>query len=160
MLWPDVLGGRSRQTGPVHHRLRTSTLAVLVVLIGGAWFGGLSFVADPSGGSLGMTTAELPDWPLLRNYTLPGVALIVLFGVLPVVALILLVRRSALGWPATTAIGALLVVWMAGEILALGLTFPAMQLTFLVVGLALVVLGLLGSRAERADRAEHADRAG
>ncbi|MGZ4539870.1 MAG: hypothetical protein ACXVXS_12190 [Blastococcus sp.] len=139
--------------------LRAITLAVLVVLIGGGWYGGLSFVTDPSGGGLGMTTAELPKWPLLGDYTLPGVALIAIFGVLPVVALVLLVRRPELGWPATTVIGALLAGWMVGQILALGLTFPAMQLTFLVVGLALVVLGLLGGRAERADRADRAERA-
>ncbi len=62
--------------------LRGIALAVLVVLVGGGWFGGLSFLTDPSGGGMGMTTAELPDWPLLGDYTLPGVALVVLFGLL------------------------------------------------------------------------------
>jgi len=126
--------------------LRGGTLAVLAVLIGGGWFGGLTFLADPSGSGMGMTTAELPDWPLLDDFTLPGIALIVLFGLLPIVPLVLLLRRDARGWTATAAVGVLLVLWMLGQLVALGLTFPAMQLTFLAVGLLLVVLGWAGRR--------------
>jgi hypothetical protein len=126
--------------------LRGGTLAVLAVLIAGGWFGGLAFVADPSGSGMGMTTAELPDWPLLDDYTLPGVALLVLFGLLPLIPLVLLLRRDARGWTATAAVGVLLVLWMLGQLVALGLTFPAMQLTFLAVGLLLAVLGWAGRR--------------
>ena len=126
--------------------LRGGTLAVLAVLIGGGWFGGLTFLADPSGSGMGMTTAELPDWPLLDDFTLPGIALIVLFGLLPIVPFVLLLRRDARGWTATAAVGVLLVLWMLGQLVALGLTFPAMQLTFLAVGLLLVVLGWAGRR--------------
>jgi hypothetical protein len=127
--------------------LRGGTLAVLAVLIGGGWFGGLTFVSDPSGSGMGMTTAELPDWPLLHDFTLPGVALIVLFGLLPLIPLVLLLRRDPRGWTATVLIGVLLVLWMLGQLVALGLTFPAMQLTFLAGGLLLAVLGWAGRRS-------------
>jgi hypothetical protein len=110
------------------------------------WFGGLSFLTDPSGAGLGMTTAELPDWPLLVDYTLPGAALILLFGLLPLVPIALLLRGDPRGWPATAAVGALLVLWMLGQIVAIGLTFPGMQLTFLTIGLLLTALGSAGSR--------------
>jgi hypothetical protein len=126
--------------------LRGVTLAVLVVLVGGGWYGGLSFVTDPSGGGMGMTTAELPDWPLVDDFTLPGVALLVLFGLLPLVPVALLLRGDARGWPATAAVGALLVLWMLGQVVAIGLTFPGMQLTFLAVGLLLTALGSAGLR--------------
>ncbi|MGY1805006.1 hypothetical protein ACI78T_17125 [Blastococcus sp. SYSU D00922] len=126
--------------------LRGATLAALAVLVGGGWFGGLSFVTDPSGGGMGMTAAELPDWPLLDDFALPGIALVVLFGVLPLVPIVLLLRRDARGWTATTLVGAVLVLWMLGQLAALGFTFPAMQATFLVVGLALVLLGWAGRR--------------
>jgi hypothetical protein len=128
--------------------LRGFTLAVLVVLVGGGWFGGLSFVTDPSGAGLGMTTAELPDWPLLDDFTLPGVALLVLFGLLPLVPIVLLLRGDVRAWPATAAIGALLVLWMLGQVVAIGLTFPGMQLTFLAVGLLLTALGSAGLRLD------------
>ena len=128
--------------------LRGITLAVLVVLVGGGWFGGLSFLTDPSGAGMGMTTAELPDWPLLEDFWLPGAALLVLFGLLPLVPILLLLRGDARGWPAAAAIGSLLVLWMLGQIVAIGLTAPGMQLTFLAVGLLLSALGSVGSRLQ------------
>jgi hypothetical protein len=133
--------------------LRGITLAVLVVLVGGGWFGGLSFLTDPTGAGLGMTTAELPDWPLLDDFTVPGAALLVLFGLLPLVPILLLLRGDPRGWPATAAVGALLVLWMLGQVVAIGMTFPAMQLTFLVVGLALTALGSAGQRLDVGARA-------
>jgi hypothetical protein len=128
--------------------LRGFTLAVLVVLVGGGWYGGLSFLTAPSGAGMGMTTAELPNWPLLDDFTLPGVALLVLFGLLPLVPIALLLRGDPRGWPATAAIGALLVLWMLGQVVAIGLTFPGMQLTFLAVGLLLTALGSAGLRLD------------
>ena len=119
--------------------LRGCTLVVLVVLMGGGWFGGLSFVTDPSGAGLGMTTAELPDW--LVDFALPGVALLVLFGLLPLVPIVLLLRGDARGWPATAAVGAMLVLWMLGQVVAIGLTF-------LAVGLLLTALGSAGLRLD------------
>src|SRR3954447_7906119 len=127
--------------------LRGVTLAVLVVLVGGGWYGGLSFVTDPGGGGMGMTTAELPE-PLLGDFTLPGLALLVLFGLLPLVAVVLLLRGDRRGWSATAAIGVLLALWMFGQIVAIGLTFPGMQLTFLGVGLLLTALGTAGLRRD------------
>jgi hypothetical protein len=132
--------------------LRGITLAVLVVLVGGGWFGGLSFLTDPSGAGLGMSAAELPDWPLLEDFTLPGIALIVLFGLFPLVPIVLLLRHDQRGWPATAAVGALLVLWMLGQVVAIGLTFPGMQLTFLVVGLLLTALGSAGLRLDAGAR--------
>jgi hypothetical protein len=130
--------------------LRGITLGVLAVLVGGGWFGGLSFLTDPSGAGMGMTTAELPDWPLLQDFTLPGVALLILFGLLPLVPIVLLLRGDPRGWPATSAVGALLVLWMLGQIVAIGMTFPGMQVAFLTVGLALTALGSAGYRLRSA----------
>jgi hypothetical protein len=132
--------------------LRGITLAVLVVLVGGGWFGGLSFLTDPTGRGMGMTTAELPDWPLLQDFTLPGVALIVLFGLLPLVPIGLLLRGDRRGWLGTAAVGALLVLWILGQMVAIGLTFPPMQLTFLAVGLLLTLLGSAGLRLSEGSR--------
>jgi hypothetical protein len=111
---------------------------LLLVLTAGGWVGGISFLADPSGGTLGMAPRQLPHWPLLDDYTVPGLLLILLFGVLPVLALLASIRRPRIGRPATAAVGLLLVGWMVVQLAALGLLLPGMQLAFLAVGVLLV----------------------
>jgi hypothetical protein len=124
--------------------LRVITLVVLVLLIVGGWLGGVAFLIAPDGGAMGMTVDELPEWPLLGDYTVPGIALIVLFGLLPVAAVVLLVRHRALGWTATTAVGLVLVACTLGQIVAIGLPFLAIQAGFLAVGIVLTGLGVDG----------------
>ena len=126
-------------------RLRVITLGLLGVLALGGLAGGLALLTDPTGGRLGMTVDALPGWPLLDDYRLPGIALIVLFGVFPIAAAVQLVRRRALGWTLTTAVGVLLVLWMVGQVAAIGLAFPAIQAGFLIVGILLAGLGLDGN---------------
>jgi hypothetical protein len=132
--------------------LRVITLAVLVLLALGGFAGGLAFLTDPSGGRLGITVDELPAWPLpedytplLADYTVPGITLILLFGLLPIAAVVQLARYRASGWTLTAVVGLLLLGWMVGQIVAIGLTFPAMQAGFLVVGIVLIGLGVDGA---------------
>ena len=124
--------------------LRMITIAVLGVLALGGVAGGLALVTDPTGGRLGLTVEQLPAWPLLGDYLVPGVALIVLFGILPAVAAMLLVRRHPRGWTATAGVGLLLVLWIGGQLYAIGLAAPALQVGFLLVGIGLTGLGLDG----------------
>jgi hypothetical protein len=126
-------------------RLRVITLGLLGVLVLGGLAGGVALLTDPTGGRLGMTVDELPGWPLLDDYLLPGIALVVLFGVLPIAAMVLLARRRASGWTLTTAVGVLLVFWMLGQIAAIGLAFPGIQVGFLIMGIVLAGLGLDGN---------------
>jgi hypothetical protein len=139
-------------------RLRTITLAVLCVLGVAGLLGGAAFLTDRTGGRLGMTVDQLPAWPLLGNYTLPGVALVVLFGVLPLVAAGYVARRAPRGWSLTTAVGLLLVGWVAVQILAIGPAFPAMQTAFLLVGVLLTGLGLDGGALSSAAEFRRAER--
>jgi hypothetical protein len=133
----------TRSVPAVGHNARVSwsrrvAAGLLLVLTVGGWVGGISFLADPSGGTLGMSPRQLPHWPLLDDYAVPGL-LILLFGVLPVLALLALVRRPRLGWPATAAVR-VLIVWMLVQFVALGLLLPGVQLAFLAVGALLVAL--------------------
>jgi hypothetical protein len=132
-------------------RLRTITLVVLGVLSVAGWTGGLAFLTDRSGGHLGMTVDELPAWPLLGDYTMPGVALVLLFGILPLIAARRVVQRSPSGWTLTTAVGLLLIAWIVVQIVAIGLPLPAMQAGFLILGIALAGLGQDGQAMSAAD---------
>ena len=126
-------------------RLRLITLGLLGVLVLGGLALGLALLADPTGGRLGLTGDDLPGWLLIDDYTLPGVALIVLFGVLPIAAAVQLLRRRALGWTLTAAVGVLLVPWTLGQVATIGLPAPAIQAGFLIVGILLAGLGVDGN---------------
>jgi hypothetical protein len=132
-------------SGGVVGRLRVITVVLLGLLALGGLAGGLALLTDRTGGRLRLTVDELPGWPLLDDYTAPGIALIVLFGVLPLAAAVLLVRRRALGWTLTTAVGLLLVFWSLGQIAVIGLPFPAVQAGFLIGGMLLGGLGVDGN---------------
>ena len=129
--------------------LRWITVLLLVVLIAGGWVGGIGFLTDPSGSGLGMTTDQLPRWPLLDDYTVPGVLLLLGFGVLPLPAVVLLARRRPYGFLAAAGVGLLLVAWMLAQFAAIGLLLPGMQFGFLAVGGVLIALGLTGARLAR-----------
>jgi hypothetical protein len=123
-------------------------VALLGVLALGGLGGGLALVTDPTGGRLGMTVERLPGWLPFADYLIPGVALIVLFGVLPAIVAMLLVRHSPRAWTATAALGVLLVFWSGAQIAALGLVFLAAQIGFLIVGVVLVGLGVDGGASD------------
>jgi hypothetical protein len=125
-------------------RLRVITLALLGVLLLGGLVGGLALLVDPTGGRLGLTVDALPAWLRIHDYRLPGIALMVLFGVLPTAAAVLLVRRRALGWTLTATLGVLLVLWTLGQVVTIGLPAPALQAGYLIVGILLAGLGLDG----------------
>ena len=125
-------------------RLRVITLGLLGVLILGGLAGGLALLTDPTGGRLGLTVDTLPGWLLIGDYRLPGIALIVLFGILPIAAAVQLVRRRAVGWTLTAAVGVLLVLWTAGQVATIGLPSPGIQVGFLIVGILLAGLGVDG----------------
>jgi hypothetical protein len=96
-----------------------------------------------------MTTDQLPRWPLLEDYTVPGVLLLLAFGVLPLPAVVLLARRRPFGFLAAVGVGLLLVAWMLAQFATIGLLLPGMQFGFLAVGGVLIALGLTGARLAR-----------
>ena len=126
--------------------LRWFTVLLLVVLLAGGWVGGIGFLTDPSGSGLGMSTDQLPRWPLLDDYTVPGVLLLLGFGVLPLPAVVLLARRRPSGFLAAAGVGLSLGAWMLAQFAAIGVLLPGMQFGFLAVGGVLIALGLTGER--------------
>ena len=126
--------------------LRWFTVLLLVVLLAGGWVGGIGFLTDPSGSGLGLSTDQLPRWPLLDDYTVPGVLLLLGFGLLPLPAVVLLARRRPSGFLAATGVGLSLVAWMLAQFAAIGVLLPGMQFGFLAVGGVLIALGLTGAR--------------
>jgi hypothetical protein len=122
-------------------------LAALLLFVGlGGLFGGLLFVTDPSGGSMGMDAAILAGSPF-ADFLVPGVVLLLVNGVGSTAA----GAVAWMGWRYTgqagAALGALLVAWILIQIGTIGFFWaPPFQPLFLVIGLAEVVLGVLIAR--------------
>jgi hypothetical protein len=123
-------------------------LALAVLGLGG-WSGGLALVTDRSAGRLHVAADQLSSWLRLDDYLVPGILLIVLFGLLPVVAVVLLVRRSPRGWSLTVAVRLLLILWTLGQLVVLGLMFVPVQAVMLGLGIVLTGLGVDGGAQAR-----------
>ncbi|MFO8150466.1 MAG: hypothetical protein R6T93_09225 [Trueperaceae bacterium] len=138
--------------------VRRLALAVLVVsllfLAFGGLYGGVEMLRDPGGGSLGMDVV-LPQLPV-TDFVWPGVFLLTVMGLVPIVLAYGLVARPAWGWVAalsrwsgyhwawtgTLAIGLVLGVWLAVQGWMIGFAWP-IQFVTAGNGVAIVVLALL-----------------
>lgn len=135
--------------------MRVGTVVVLTVLAGAGLVGGLLLLIAPDGSSLGLDAAILPDW-YPGDYLLPGLFLVLVFGLGSCFAAVAVLRRRRFGWLAVTGLGAVLVLWMITQVAMIGLILPPMQIGFALVGIVLILLGELARRAqsssERANR--------
>lgn len=114
-------------------------LLSLLFLSFGGLYGGIAMLADPTGGMLDMA-AVLPLLPV-PSYTLPGLFLITVMGLLPLLlAYALLTRRARRAWMGTLLLGLVLVLWLAVQGLLIGFQWPIQYVT---AGNAAVIILLL-----------------
>ncbi|WBU38322.1 hypothetical protein [Homoserinibacter sp. YIM 151385] len=125
--------------------MRTTAIVLLAALAAAGAVGGVAFLVDPSGHSLGLELEQLPVW-WPGDYLGPGLGLLVVFGFGSLAAAVLLGIRHRLGWPAAVAIGIALVLWMGLQVASIGLVAAPMQLGFSALGLVLLVVATLGAR--------------
>jgi hypothetical protein len=125
-------------------------VAMLFLAFGGL-YGGLAMVRDPSGASLGMD-AVLPQLPV-PNYVLPGLFLVTVMGLVPLVLAYGLWTRPAWRWAAavtrssghhwawtlTLTLGLVLVSWLTLQGWLIGFGWP---IQFVTAGNAVAIVGL------------------
>lgn len=92
--------GRKGRDAAMSVRSTNSRWDILVILqlflgIGGI-AGGAMLVIDPSGGMMGMDISILKNWPL-SDFLIPGLILLIVLGILPVVIGWALLKRWS--WP-------------------------------------------------------------
>lgn len=114
-------------------------LAVLGQLAVRALLGGGALVIAPSGEMIGLSPASLGGTPF-DDFIVPGVILLVVFGLSPLIVCYALYKRRRRAWLAATSIGFMLLVWLLIEALV-GIDRPTMLLNLLTAG-ALLVLAL------------------
>jgi hypothetical protein len=121
-------------------------LALLVVQALGAIGGGIGLVQDPVN-NIGLPVSLLEGTPF-GDYLIPGLILLIVVGLFPVVVLYGLIRRRRWGWWLSVAAGAGLVIWIIAEGVLLGYLPGAgigLQIVFGLIGLFVLILTLVRS---------------
>jgi len=117
-------------------------LGALQVFIGvGGVVGGYSFITDPSGAGLGMTTESLAASPF-SDYLIPGIVLLIVNGLGQLVGGLFTLMRWRRAGVVAMGLGGLLVLWVLAQVLWLGLS-SGLQTSFLALGLLEVLQGYL-----------------
>lgn len=138
---------------PVTFLLILSACLIFLSLMG--WMGGVMMIQDPSGSLLGMQLSWLETTPF-QNYLLPGVWLLVVYGLGSILILYGLWVRPDWGWlnaltgwthehwawDFSLLLGLVLMIWVAVQIILIPMTNPIQVVTF-AVGLVLTGLPLL-----------------
>ena len=128
--------------------------ADLIVLGVGGLYGGILFVLDPSGAAMGVPLSLLDGLPL-SNFLVPGLFLLGVMGLAPLALVVAVWRRWPSTWPALMGLGAVLLLWLAGEFVLWGYQAP-IQIITSVLCAGLLGFGLLPSTRRWLRRTESA----
>lgn len=125
----------------------------LLFLAAGGFFGGISMLRDPSGRGLQMDEI-LPLLPV-RDYFLPGLFLIFVMGILPLILIYGLLARPEWdwvhplarwsghhwAWTGAVVLGLVLLVWLTYQAFLIGFRWPIQYVTA-ANGLIILLLAL------------------
>ena len=135
-----------------------------IVLIGlhfflavGALGGGVIFIIDPSGGLAGMSTTLL-EGSFLRNYLIPGLILVGILGILPIITALGLIKKwdcpmleslniykdKHWSWTFSLYIGFILIIWITIQVFIIR-TLAMLQFIFIFLGMIIQFVTLLPS---------------
>ena len=114
------------------------TLDLLVLGLGGL-YGGILFLLDPSGARMGVPLSLLEGLPL-QDFLLPGLFLLVVMGMAPLILAAAVWKRVPRAWEATLILGLVLLLWLGAEFLLWGYQAPIQIVTSV---LDLILLGAI-----------------
>lgn len=115
-------------------------LIILILFQGlsGIW-GGTMLVLDPSGSLLQLPLQLLSDSPF-QDYLIPGLILLILLGILPLVIVYALWKKVSWSVSGALLIGIMLVVWIGVQILIVGYQDnPPLQALYGSVGILILI---------------------
>jgi hypothetical protein len=105
--------------------------------------GGCGLTWDPTGSAVGLDPGWLEGSPF-GDYLIPGVILLLVLGIGPLLVTLGILRRSPWAWAASLLTGVALIIWIVVEVLVVGyIAQPPLQLIYGLVGLGIVATTLL-----------------
>ena len=108
-------------------------------------FGGLALVWDSTGGILQMPVSMLEGSPF-NTYFIPGLILLFILGVFPLVVCYGLWKRKAWSLSGSFLVSIALLIWIGVEIVMVGYhSEPPLQLIYGLTGMALLILSQMSS---------------
>jgi len=111
--------------------------------------GGIGLVGDPSGANVQLPIGWLTGTPF-SSYLIPGLILLLILGVGPLIVSVGLWRKCRWATPAAMAIGIALVIWIVVEIGMIGYIHnPPLQLIYGLLGVGILVLAAVQWYRER-----------
>lgn len=135
-------------SNPSHSRLPAVVWVLLVdlaVLALGGLYGGMMFVLDPSGTRMGVPLSLLDGLPL-PDFMLPGLFLLAVMGLAPLILILAVARRWRRAWGATLGLALVLGVWLGAEFILWGYIAPIQLITSVLDVILLGVVLLPGTR--------------
>ncbi len=109
--------------------------------------GGIGLVFDPSGSAVGIPLEFLASSPF-SNYLIPGLILLIVLGVFPLVVGVGLFRHRSWSLSGSLIVGVGLVIWIGVEILMIGYHGrPPLQLVYGILGLVILIVAAREVRA-------------
>jgi|GEM_PF-2453397 len=120
---------------------RTLLLKALVLFQGlSGLFGGIALILDPTGGILQIPITIL-DESLLNDFLIPGVILVSVLGLYPMIVFLGLIKNQSWALAGTKLLGLALIVWIAVEIIMVGYqSQPPLQLIYGLIGILLLAV--------------------
>jgi hypothetical protein len=115
--------------------------AILLLFITGlsALIAGYGFISDPTGMSLGITTAYLRHSPFI-DFLIPGITLFVANGVLSIATALTAIARLNRFPVFIFFQGSILTGWIISQVMLVR-DFNMLHLTFLCTGISLIIIG-------------------
>ena len=132
----------ARRANPPLSRFAKASIALEVLVGLGALGGGLVLIVAPRGEIMPLPLSALAGSPF-ETYLGPGLILLTVLGIGPLVAARLAWIRHWLAPFAAFVVGVALLIWVAVEIAIIGYSNePPLQAIYLVMGIAITVVAL------------------
>lgn len=128
--------------------LRICAIVLLFITGISAMAAGYSFIVEPSGKEVGISTDYLRPTAPFKNYLVPGIVLFAVIGILSVITAILSIKKVPYYYLIILMLGCIYVGWIAIQ-LTMVTTFHPFHAIVGFIGIILIAAGVLLSINQR-----------